>query len=101
MTKCEEGSVSTSYKKRFSKMGTPLMFKFFLFRRLLSSLPLSNTSVLPLPCAAYFVSPCVMQPNRPGPWALDKVKKRLRAEQVQRERLASERYRQEDNQGQE
>ena len=30
-----------------------------------------------------------MPVNQPGPWALDKVKKRLRAEQVQREKAAS------------
>ena len=34
-----------------------------------------------------------MPANPPGPWTLDKVKKRLRAEQVQREKSASERYR--------
>jgi hypothetical protein len=42
-----------------------------------------------------------MRPSRPGPWTLDKVKKRLRAEQVQRETLASARYRLEEDQGQE
>ncbi len=42
-----------------------------------------------------------MPANRPGPWTLDKVKKRLRAEQVQRETLASARYRLEGDQGKE
>ncbi len=39
-------------------------------------------------------------PGHPaGPWALDKVKKRLRAEQVQREQAAAARYkRQEEKQ---
>jgi hypothetical protein len=32
-------------------------------------------------------------PERPGPWALDNVKRRLRHEQVVRERAASARYR--------
>ena len=39
-----------------------------------------------------------MLPNRPGPWTLDKVKKRLRAEQLQRETLAAARYRLEEDQ---
>ena len=38
-----------------------------------------------------------MPNNPPGPWVLDKVKKRLRAEQVERERIASARYRQEED----
>jgi hypothetical protein len=33
-------------------------------------------------------------PEKAGPWALDKVKTRLRREQVEREEAASERYRQ-------
>ena len=37
-----------------------------------------------------------MPVNQPGPWALDKVKKRLRAEQVQREKAASARYRRQE-----
>jgi hypothetical protein len=37
-----------------------------------------------------------MLANQPGPWALDKVKKRLRAEQVQREETASARYRRQE-----
>ena len=38
-----------------------------------------------------------MPKTPPGPWALDKVKKRLRAEQLERERIASARYRQEED----
>jgi hypothetical protein len=33
-------------------------------------------------------------PPKPGPWSLDKVKARLRQEQVEREKEASRRYRQ-------
>ena len=32
-------------------------------------------------------------PQRAGPWSLDKVKSRLRREQIEREEEASERYR--------
>ena len=35
-------------------------------------------------------------PDQRGPWALDKVKARLRQEQVEREVAASERYRQKE-----
>ncbi len=38
--------------------------------------------------------PSPLMPERPGPWALDNVKRRLRQEQVVRERAASARYRQ-------
>ena len=65
-----------------------------------SCLPFHFQTLLSCLCLACVVSPCVMRPNKPGPWALDKVKKRLRAEQVQRERLASERYRQAEDQAQ-
>jgi hypothetical protein len=37
-----------------------------------------------------------MPSAQPGPWTLDKVKKRLRAEQVQRERIASAKYRRQE-----
>ena len=60
-------------------------------------LPFSNTSVLPLPTVCSLVMPA----HRSGPWTLDKVKKRLRAEQVQRETLAAARYRLEEDQGNE
>ncbi len=63
--------------------------------------PTSSTSTffhfLPLP------DPTPLMPERPGPWALDKVKRRLRREQVAREQragsrqqAASARYRQEE-----
>ena len=35
-------------------------------------------------------------PEKAGPWALDKVKTRLRREHVEREEAASERYRQQE-----
>lgn len=38
--------------------------------------------------------------KQPGPWELNEVKKRLRAEQVNREKAASERYRQQEEGGQ-
>jgi hypothetical protein len=86
-------------KNDLAKWVPPLCSNSSFF--VVSCLPFHFQTLLFCLCLAYFVSPCVMRPNRPGPWALDKVKKRLRAEQVQRERLASERYRQEENQGQE
>ena len=91
--------MSTSYQNRLRKKCSPLRFKSFLFFP--SRLPFDFRAHLSCLCLACVVSPCVMRPNRPGPWALDKVKKRLRAEQVQRERLASERYRQAEDQGRE
>ncbi len=39
-------------------------------------------------------------PAKPGPWQLDKVKRRLRQEQVTREEAASERYAQQEERGQ-
>jgi hypothetical protein len=39
-------------------------------------------------------------PAKPGPWQLDKVKRRLRQEQVAREEAASERYAQQEERGQ-
>jgi hypothetical protein len=36
-------------------------------------------------------------PSKSGPWQLDKVKRRLRQEQVAREEAASERYKQEED----
>ncbi len=45
---------------------------------------------LPLP------DPTTLMPERPGPWAFDKVKRRLRQEQVARELAASARYRQQE-----
>jgi hypothetical protein len=35
-------------------------------------------------------------PDRPGPWTLNKVERRLRQEQVAREQAASARYRQQE-----
>ena len=86
-------------KNDLAKWVTPLMLNPSFF--VVSCLPFHFQTLLSCLCLAYFVSPCVMRPNRPGALALDKVKKRLRAEQVQRERLASERYRQAEDQGQE
>jgi hypothetical protein len=65
----------------------------------LCSLRLSNTSFLRLSCLL-----CVPFRDASKPtwtWTLDKVKKRLRAEQVQRETLAAERYRRQEDQGKE
>ena len=86
-------SVATSYQNQLCNFSTPLNVHFFL---LSPTCPPSNFQTFPsFPPAPSFV----MLVNQPGPWALDKVKKRLRAEQVQREEIASARYRlQEDNQ---
>ncbi len=74
----------------------PLNVESFLFRS--PVLPLTFKHFIP--ASAFPPSPFLSMPeNRPGPWALGKVKKRLRAEQVQREKAASARYRrQEDKQ---
>ncbi len=55
---------------------SPAAFTFYLF--------------LPLP------DPSPLMPERPGPWALDRVKRRLRQDQVRREQAASARYRQQE-----
>ncbi len=68
----------------------PLMFMFSFFRP--PVLPPTFKTLPSLPLAPSFV----MLVNQPGPWALDKVKKRLRAEQVQREETASARYRRQE-----
>ncbi len=77
---------------------SPLMFmpSFFRLPVLPPTFKLSNTLSAP----AFSPSPSLSMPaNLFGPWALDKVKNRLRAGQVQREKAASARYRrQEDKQ---
>ena len=77
-------------KSGFTMSVLPLMFIPSFFR----------PPVLPptfkhfIPASAFPPSPYLSMPaTSPGPWALDKVKKRLRAEQVQREKAASARYR--------
>ena len=50
---------------------------------------------LPCPLLDLFVMP----PKGDGPWALDKVKQRLRAEQVDRERAAAARHRRQEERG--
>ncbi len=80
-------NVATSYQNRLCNLSTPLNVHSFLFS---PTCPPSNFQTLPsLPSAPSFVMPV----KQPGPWALDKIKKRLRAEQVQREEAASARYR--------
>ena len=75
-------------KSGFSILVPPLMFIPFLFS---PTCPPSNFQTLPsLPPAPSFVMP----KNPSGPWVLDTVKKRLRREQEERERIASARYRQ-------
>jgi hypothetical protein len=44
-----------------------------------------------------FSDPLTRMPSKSGPWQLDKVKRRLRQEQVAREEAASERYKQEED----
>ena len=65
----------------------PLNVHSFLFHLPLSSLQLSNASLLPQPSFPF------MPATPPGPWALEKVKKRLRLDQEEREEAASARYR--------
>ena len=88
------GSLSTSYKERIHNFCPRLNLHSFLF----------SPPVIP-PTFKHFVlapafppSPYLSMPaTPPGPWTLDKVKKRLRAEQVQREKAASARYRRQAN----
>ena len=100
ISKCVEGAVSTSYKNWLRKWGHSLCSNPS-FSFLPACVPFHFQTLQSCLCLAYFVPPFVMPANRPGPWTLDKVKKRLRAEQVQRERLASERYREEESRGRE
>ena len=62
---------------------SPFVSKLFLF------LPPCAFS----PHCPHAYIPCSM-PKKAGPWSLDKVKERLRQEQVEREKEASARYRQ-------
>jgi hypothetical protein len=65
-----------------------------------SSFPSLHLLVFPSPASSAFdlffpnTDPHPLMPPKPGPWALEGVKRRLRQEQVARERAASERYRQ-------
>jgi hypothetical protein len=79
-----------------SQFLSPLMFTPSFFRP--PVLPPTFKHFIPAP--AFPPWPYLSMPaTPPGPWALDKVKKRLRAEQVQRDEAASARYRrQEDKQ---
>jgi hypothetical protein len=63
----------------------------------LSNLPfLASQSFSPLHTAH---PPLPMPPKRAGPWQLETIKLRLRAEQVARERAAALRYRQVEDEG--
>ena len=70
------------------------MIDSFLFSP--ASLPFHFQTLQSRICFAYFAPPFVMLPNLPGPWTLDKVKNKLRAEQVQREKAAAARYRRQE-----
>jgi hypothetical protein len=83
--------VATSYPNRVCNFSTPLNVHSFLFSPTCS--PSNIQTLLPLPPALFFVMPA----NPPGPWKLDNVKKRLRAEQVAREKAASARYRRQED----
>jgi hypothetical protein len=95
--KCEKEAFSTSYKKRSRKPKTPLMFESFLFSP--PSLPFHFQTFHAVSALSTSPSLFVMPPKGNGPWALDKVKQRLRAEQVERERAAAARYRRQEERG--
>ena len=72
----------------------PLQFEFFFFFPPVSRF-LCSTSHKPV--CTYPSPPFVfVMPKKHGPWQLDDVKARLRAEQVGRERAASARYRRQE-----
>ena len=88
--KCLFGPLSTPYKQRTHTFIPPLLVHSFLFRRpvLLATFKSFVRTYASSP------SPYLsMRRNTPGPWQLEEVKTRLRAEQVQRENAASARYR--------
>ena len=74
----------------------PLQFEFFLFFPPVSCF-LCWTSHWPV-CTYPFPPFVFVMPKKVGPWQLDEVKARLRAEQVGRERAASARYRRQERQ---
>ena len=73
------------------------MFESFLFS--LPSLPLHFQTFHAWSALSTSPDLFVMPPKGDGPWALDKVKQRLRAEQVDRERAAAARYRRQEERG--
>jgi hypothetical protein len=73
------------------------MFESFLFS--LPSLPFHFQTFHAVSPLSTSPSLFVMPPKGNGPWALDKVKQRLRAEQVQRESAAAARYRRQEERG--
>ncbi len=68
---------------------------------LFPSLPVLVSSSSPVLATIFVFLPhshhCSVMTQRPGPWQLDKVKAKLRREQVERESAASARYRQEED----
>ena len=92
---CLFGPLSTSYGNRTAHFTSPPPWHF-----LNPSFPSLHPLVFPSPASSAFDSffPHTHRhprmPPKTGPWALEGVKRRLRQEQVARERAASERYRQ-------
>jgi hypothetical protein len=89
--KCFLEPIHTSYGYRLDHLTSPLTIRFEIF----PFFPLSACLTLcphclhsDLPC------PSLSMNHTPGPWSLQKVKNKLRREQVERELAASERYRQ-------
>jgi hypothetical protein len=77
-----------------SEFLSPLMFIPFFFHP-----PVLPPTFKPfIPASACASSPSLSMPaTPPGPWALEKVKQRLRREQVEREEAASARYRRQED----
>ena len=90
-----KGTWFTSYENRSATTTSPTRdFQFFVF--VLLSLCLSSSSPVFISFFIFlpYSHPLPSMTHRPGPWQLDRVKARLRQEQVEREQAASARYRQ-------
>ncbi len=94
---CILGPLSTSYETRMTQITSPPPHNFW-------NLPFCPYLLFPSPSSALpgffhflpFADPFTRMPYNPGPWQLDRVKRRLRQEQVDREEKASERYKQQE-----
>ncbi len=82
-------------RKPYSSLNIPPPWHF-----LNSSFPSLHLLLFPSPASSAFhlffpnTDPHPLMPPKPGPWALEGAKRRLRQEQVARERAASDWYRQ-------
>jgi hypothetical protein len=89
--------LSTSYETRMAQITSPPPHTFRFLPFCPSLLFRSPSPTAPAFFHFFpFVDPLTRMPSKSGPWQLDKVKRRLRQEQVAREAAASERYKRQE-----